>query len=46
MHSGACFASAGEQDNQASIAEQQAATPNTSFSKAGVVKRRKGQTDG
>ncbi|KAK4040856.1 hypothetical protein C8A01DRAFT_45876 [Parachaetomium inaequale] len=45
MHSGACSASAGEQDSQASIAEQQAVTPDTSFSGVGVAKRRKDRTD-
>ncbi|KAL2262446.1 hypothetical protein VTK26DRAFT_1295 [Humicola hyalothermophila] len=43
MQSGACSASAGEQDSQASIAEQQAVTPDTSFSR--IAKRRKGQKD-
>jgi hypothetical protein len=41
MQSGACSASASEQDSQSSIAEQQAVTPDTSFS--GVAKRRKGR---
>ena len=41
MQSDACSASAGERDSQSSIAEQQAVTPDTSFS--GVAKRRKGR---
>ncbi|KAK4032466.1 hypothetical protein C8A01DRAFT_20463, partial [Parachaetomium inaequale] len=41
IQSGACSVSAGEQDSQSSIAEQQAVTPDTSFS--GVAKRRKGR---
>ncbi len=32
MQLGACFTPAGEQDSQASIAEQQAVTPDNSFS--------------
>ncbi len=39
MQSGACSVSAGEQDSQSSIAEQQAVTPDISFS--GEAKRRK-----
>ncbi|KAK0655516.1 hypothetical protein B0T16DRAFT_319730 [Cercophora newfieldiana] len=41
MQPAACSASAGEQDSQSSIAEQQAVTLDTSFS--GVAKKRKGQ---
>ncbi|KAK3996888.1 hypothetical protein QBC44DRAFT_123387 [Cladorrhinum sp. PSN332] len=41
MQSGACSASAGERDSQSSTVEQQAVTPDTSFS--GVAKRRKGR---
>lgn len=41
MQSGAGSPSAGEQDRQPSIAEQQVVTPDTSFS--GIAKRRKGR---
>ncbi|KAK4243454.1 hypothetical protein C7999DRAFT_44745 [Corynascus novoguineensis] len=43
MQSGAYFASAGERDGQSSVAEQQAVTPDTSFS---GVKRRKSRQAG
>ncbi|KND86127.1 hypothetical protein TOPH_09249 [Tolypocladium ophioglossoides CBS 100239] len=43
MQSGACSASAGERESQSSIAEQQAVTPDTSFSRVEVAKRRRGQ---
>ncbi|KAK4221760.1 hypothetical protein QBC38DRAFT_376540 [Podospora fimiseda] len=42
---GACSASAADQDSQSSIAEQQAVTPDTSFSGVGEAKRRKGRTN-